>query len=293
MNRRTFIQNSIAVTTASSLPVWGAQTPHHIDRVGLQLYTVRDQMKQDFDGTIAQVAQIGYREVEFAGYFGKTPKEARAVLDKNGLTSPSTHVPYADIENKLPEALETAHIVGQKYIVCPWIDVDVRHKPDTWKRAADLFNRAGETTRKAGVQFGYHNHAFEFQPYDTLAGETPYDFLLTKTDPKLVKMELDLCWITVAGKDPIAYFDRYPGRFPLVHVKDWAAGTGTSLYADAVGAPVKDGHIANVGSGTIDWKRIFAHANKAGIKYYFVENDEAKSMDDPRASFEYLSKLQF
>jgi sugar phosphate isomerase/epimerase len=293
MNRRTFISTSIAVSAASSLPAWGAEPTHHIDRVGLQLYTVRDQMKQDFDGTIAQVAQIGFREVEFAGYFGKSPKEARAILDKNGLTSPSTHVPYADIETKLPETIETAHIMGQKFVVCPWIDVAVRKQPDTWKRAAELFNKAGETTHKAGIQFAYHNHAFEFQPYDTLNGEMPYEFLLTKTDAALVKMELDLCWITVAGKDPIAYFNRYPGRFPLVHVKDWAAGTGASLYADAVGSPVKDGHIANVGSGTIDWQSIFAYSNKAGIKHYFVENDEAKSFDDPRASFEYLSKLKF
>jgi sugar phosphate isomerase/epimerase len=283
----------MVVTAASSLPVWGAETTHHIDPIGLQLYTVRDQMGQDFAGTITGVAQIGYREVEFAGYFGKTPKETRAILDQNGLTSPSTHVPYAVLETKLPETLEAAHILGQTYIVCPWIDVEMRKQPDTWKRAAELFNQAGEASHKAGVQFAYHNHAFEFQPYESLGGKMPYDFLLAETDPQLVKMELDLCWITVAGKDPIAYFNRYPGRFPLVHVKDWAPGTGANLYADAVGAPVKDGHIANVGSGKIDWKNLFAHSGKAGIKHYFVEDDEAKSLNDPRASYEYLSKLRF
>src|SRR6266481_5634973 len=296
MNRRTFIGTSIAATLAASRPSWAADSAHKIDRIGVQLYTVRDAMKTDFEGTIANVAATGYKEVEFAGYFDHSPKDVRAILDKNSLASPSCHVGYDVVEKKWPETLEAAKIVGHSYIICPWIDEKQRVESGGWKRAADLFNRAGEASRKAGIQFGYHNHSFEFDPADSLGGKLPYDFLLAETDPKLVKMELDLCWINVADKDPIAYFDKHPGRFPLVHVKDWIKDpNATDTYKGATGSSVKiGGRLADVGQGTIDWKRIFAHSEKAGIKHYFVENDEPKSaFDDIKTSYDYLAKLQF
>ncbi len=293
MNRRTFIGTSVAAAVAASRPAWPAET-HHIERVGLQLYTVRDLMKKDFEGTIAKVAQIGYKELEFAGYFAKSPQEVRAILDGNKLTSPSEHVPYDTIEKKWPETLEAAHTIGQTFIVCPWIDVSQRKEGDGWKHAAEAFNRAGEAAQKAGIQFAYHNHAFEFEPSDTLGGKMPYDFLLENTDPKLVKMEMDLCWITVGGQDPVKYFDRYPGRFPLVHVKDWITkGPGGNDYGGATGASKKPGHMTDVGQGEIDFKRIFAQSGKAGIEHYFVENDEPKSpFDDLKISYDYLAKLK-
>ncbi len=277
MNRRTFIGTSIAAAVAASQPAWTAET-HHIDRVGLQLYTVRDSLKQDFEGTIAKVAQVGYKEVEFAGYFGKSPQEVRKILDSNKVISPSEHVSYDIVQNKWPETLEAAYVIGQKFIVCPWVDVSQRKEPDGWKRAAETFNRAGEAAQKAGIQFAYHNHAFEFEPSEVLGGKLPYDFLLAETDPKLVTMELDLCWITVGGQDPVKYFERDPGRFPLVHVKDWTTkGPGGSDYGGATGESRKPGHMTDVGQGEIDWKRIFAQSGKAGVQHYFVENDEPKS----------------
>jgi sugar phosphate isomerase/epimerase len=291
MNRRTFIESSIAaaVVSATARPAWGAV--HHIDRIGLQLYTVRELMKQDFDGTIAGVAKIGYKEVEFAGYFGKTPKEAKAVIDANGLTSPSAHHPIDALESKLPEIIEGAHVIGQKFIVCPYLDAQSR-TADGYKHLAEVCNRAGEATQKAGIQFCYHNHSFEFEKVDGIEGK-PFDYLLAQTNPKLVKIEMDLCWMVVAGQDPVAYFNKHPGRFPLVHVKDWTnEGTGSRDYEGAVGHPVS-GHMTNVGSGTIDWKKIFAQSGKAGIQHYLVENDDAKSLDDPKASYDYLSKLTF
>ena len=298
MKRRTFLETSIITGLAAAVKpareIWAASPTHHIERVGLQLYTVRDQMKEDFEGTVAKVAQIGYKEVEFAGYFDHSPKDVRAMLDKNGLTSPSEHVPYDTVENKWPETLEAAHVIGQKFIVCPWIDESQRKAPDGWKRAAELFNRAGESSQKAGIQFAYHNHAFEFEPSEALGGKMPYDFLLAETNPKLVKMELDLCWITVGGQDPLKYFNRYPGRFPMVHVKDYVKDlNATSSYSGATGSAEFKGRLAAVGEGGIDWKRIFAQSGKAGIQHYFVENDDAKSIDDPKASYEYLAKLRF
>jgi len=294
MNRRTFIATSIAAAVAGTRPAWSAET-FHIDRVGLQLYTVRDLMKKDFEGTIAKVAQIGYKEVEFAGYYDRSPQAVRAILEKDGLTSPSTHVGYDIVEQKWSEALDAAHTIGHTFVVCPWIDAKQRKTPDGWKRAAELFNHAGEAAQKAGIQFAYHNHAFEFEPSEALGGKLPYDFLLAETDPNLVKMEMDLCWITVGGQDPVKYFDRYPGRFPLVHVKDWTTkGPGGNDYGGATGASKKPGHMTDVGQGEIDFKRIFAQSGKAGIQHYFVENDEPKSaFEDIKISYDYLAKLKF
>jgi len=295
MTRRTFLQTSLAAAAASALPAHGA-VQRKLARIGVQLYSVRDLMKADFSGTIAKIAAIGFQEVEFAGLFDQSPKDVRALLDKNGLTAPASHVDYATIENKWRETLESARILGQQFLICPWIGETERKQPDVWKKAADLFNRAGEASQKAGIQFAYHQHGFEFVPSDALGGKLPYDFLLDNTDPKLVKMEMDLCWTVAAEQDPVAYFNRYPGRFPLVHVKDWLKdGTQSQAYAGAFGPGTTfTGQMANVGSGSIDWKRIFAQADKAGIKHYIVEHDNPKSpLDDLGASYTYLRNLRF
>src|SRR4030095_268680 len=211
MNRREFLGTSAATLVASEL-AWALPAEHKIEAVGVQLYTVRDAMKSDFDGTVAKVAQIGYKEVEVVGYFDHLTKDIRALLDKNGLTSPSCHVPYTTLSDKWAEQIEAAHVIGHKYIVCPWIDEKQRKEPDGYKRAAELLDKAGEQPRKAGIQFAYHNHTFEFQPSEALGGKLPYDFLLESTKANNVKMEMDLCWITVEGKDQIVYFNTYPGR---------------------------------------------------------------------------------
>jgi sugar phosphate isomerase/epimerase len=304
MNRRAFLGTSAATLAASELS-WAlprvsgfvltnpeSKEAHKIKAVGLQLYTVRDAMKSDFDGTIAKVAQIGYKEVEFAGYFDHSPKDISDLLKKNGLTAPSCHVPYDTVQNKWEQQIEAAHVIGHKFIVCPWIDPKQRQEPDGYKRAADLFQKAGEISKKAGIQFAYHNHTFEFQPSETLGGKLPYDILLA-TDPNYVKMELDICWIEVAGKDPIEYFNKYPGRFPLVHVKDMKV-----LPKGAEGptaSPDKEmPNMTDVGSGVIDWKYIFSHAQNAGIQHYFVEHDfPADPFASISKSYAYLSTLTF
>jgi sugar phosphate isomerase/epimerase len=260
----------------------------------LQLYTLREEMPKDFEGTIAKVAATGYKEVEFAGYFNHSPQDVRAIVDKNGLKAPSTHIPYDIVESKWSETLEVAHTIGHEYIVCPWMD-EKQRTAEGWKRAAELFNKAGEASQKAGIQFCYHNHSFEFAPVDGLGGKLAYDYLLDTTDPKFVKMEMDLCWISVAGKDPDSYFEKYPGRFPLVHVKDYVNDpTATSSYAGATGSVQFKGRLADVGKGAINFKRIFAQADKGGIKHYFVENDDAKKpFEDIKISYDYLHALRF
>jgi len=291
MNRRTFLETATTVTAATLLTsrLGWAEGEHKIEKVGVQLYTVRDLMKDDFEGTIAKVAQIGYKEVEFAGYFGRTGKQVRAALDQNGLKAPSTHVQYDELDEKFPSVIETSKQIGLDYIICPWIPEELRKSPDIWKQAAEKFNRAGAMTRKAGMQFGYHNHWFEFILTD---GKLPYDELLKNCDADLVKMEMDLCWVTTAGADPLRYFDRYPGRFPLVHVKDLkslpkVSSAGAQNFGDTV-------DLTEVGSGIIDWKRIFAQSEKAGIKHYIVEHDHPKQpLESIKTSYEYLSKLRW
>jgi sugar phosphate isomerase/epimerase len=290
MNRRTFLGAAGTLTAATLLSSrlgWAAE--HKIEKVGVQLYTVRDLMKTDFEGTIAKVAQIGYKEVEFAGYFDHTPQQVRAVIDKNGLKAPSTHVQYDELDDKFPSVIDASKTIGLEYVICPWIPEDSRKSPDIWKQAAEKFNKCGEQCKKAGLQFGYHNHWFEFLPTN---GVLPYDELLKMCDGSLVKMEMDLCWITTAGKDPVAYFEKYPGRFPLVHVKDVKtlpkiSSGGAQNFGDTV-------DLTEVGSGVIDWKRIFVHADKAGIKHYIVEHDHPKQpLESIKTSYEYLSKVTF
>jgi sugar phosphate isomerase/epimerase len=296
MNRRAFISASVAATLAASRPFWASEARHSLDRIGVQLYTVRAAMKSDFGSTLAQVAAIGYKEVEFAGYFGHSPEQLRATLDKLGLTAPSCHVNYPAVQMMWPQTLDAAHTLGHKFVVCAWIDEKQRQEPDGYQRAADLFNKAGEASRKAGIQFCYHNYSFEFAPAASLGGQLPYDFLLAQLDPKLVKMELDLCWITVGGRDPLVYFEKYPGRFPLVHVKDWLKDGGASgSYRGATGPSVEfRGRLTDVGSGSVDWKRIFAQSEKAGIQHYFVEQDEpADAFASIRNSFKFLRALRF
>jgi sugar phosphate isomerase/epimerase len=285
VNRRTFLGTMGAAMMSARHAAAGS-----IRDIGVQLYTVRTDLGKDFEGTIASVAAIGYKEVEFAGYFNHTPEQVSAVLKKNGLTSPAAHVDYASLGDRWPAVLDAARTIGHQFLVNPWIDEALRNQPDAWKRIAEVFNRAGEISRKAGIQFAYHNHNFEFAPVD---GKLPYDILLEQCDPALVKMELDLCWITVAGKDPLDYFHRYPGRFPLVHVKGLSKRPPSD--AGAVPIPTALNDITDVGSNdVIDWKRIFARSAEAGIKHYFVEHDVPKSpFDSLKASYTYLRGLQF
>jgi sugar phosphate isomerase/epimerase len=290
MDRRTFL-GGMAATAVLAPRLTRASEPDRIEKIGLQLYTVRGEMKRNFDETIAKVAAIGYKEVEFAGYFKRTPQQVKAVLDRNGLTAPAMHVDYPSLFEKFPQVVADSQVIGHQYIVCPWIDENVRKAPDGWKRAAEVFNKAGEISQKAGIQFAYHNHHFEFVP---VRGKFGYDILLEETDPKLVQFEMDLCWMTVAGQDPLQYFSRYPGRFPLVHVKDIRNIPRPQKPGEWVAFKNITPRMTAVGSGSIDWAKIFAHSGEAGIKHYFVEQDDPEQpFESIKSSYAYLEKLRF
>ena len=259
--------------TARTLP-WSADS---IDRVGVQLYTVRSAMGKDVPGTLRAVAKLGYREVEFAGYFRNSPADVRRMLDDNGLTSPSTHLGLDDVRARFGEVAETAHVVGHHYLTVASLDLRTIKTLDDWKKVADTFNAAGRSANGAGLRFAYHNHAIEFAP---VGGQIPMDVLIAGTDPSLVTFEMDLYWVTKAGYDPRTYFARFPGRFELVHVKD------------SKGAPAHT--MTEVGAGTMDWKGILAQHRQAGIKHYFVEHDEpADALESIRVSYNYLKALRF
>jgi len=283
IDRRSFLstasQSVIGAVVLTALNrVKGEAATNKLGSIGVQLYTVRAEMEKDFEGSLEKIAAIGYKEVEFAGYYNKSPKDIQAVLNRCGLTAPSAHMPLADIQTKLDQTVETVKAVGHQFLICPYLEDKDRRTLDDYKRHAETFNRAGEACRKAGIQFGYHNHNFEFEAKDR---KLPYDLLLEETDKDLVKMELDLYWISKAGQDPIAYIDKHNGRFVLFHVKE-------------MDKTPKRG-ITEVGRGVIDFKSIFAKTPKGAIKHYFVEQDTCPGspFDSIKVSIDYLKQLEF
>ncbi len=278
--RRSFLKSS-AVYSASLLVAPSLLNYNH-KYIGLQLYTVRDAMQSDPAATLARVAKIGYNSVEGATYTGSQKfygMEAAAfsrVLKQNGLIIPSSH--YRLGEEKMngetakgtlmsgwDKAVDDAAAVGVKYMVCAYLAESERGGLDHYKVIAEQFNKAGERCKKSGIQLCYHNHDFEFIKQD---GKFPYETLLENTDKNLVKMEMDIYWVNKAGQDPIALINQHPGRFPLWHVKDMDKTPEHSF--------------TEVGNGSIDFKKIFKHADKAGLQYFFVEQD--KTPGDPFAS---------
>lgn len=241
-------------------------------------------MKADLPGTLAQVAAVGYKEVEFAGYFGRSPAQIRDLLARNGLTSPSTHIPIEIMRTGWRKGLDDAREIGHQWVVIPWLSEQERGGVDSWKRLAAEFNTAGRVARDAGLRFAYHNHDFELHPVPGAAGTAgsavPLEILLSETDPALVDFEMDLYWVVKGGGDPLSYFARFGKRFPLLHVKDSA------------GAPAHQ--MTEVGRGSIDFPRIFAEGEKAGVRHYFVEHDSpADPMQSIRTSYNYMQSLEY
>lgn len=261
--------------------------------VGIQLWTVNGPMQADAAGTLKKLRKIGYGAVESAGFGKLTAKQFRQLLDDSGLACPSAHLSF-DPDNLGP-AFEDAHAVGAAYATSGSLDALVLAKPardaakramslDEAKRTAELTNRIGAAAKRAGVQYVYHNHAREFA--DQGGGAFGYDVLLRETDPELVKFEVDCGWMIFAGHDPIAYFKKYPNRFPLIHVKDFLPASDR-----------KSGEMlgAELGHGVVDYKPIFAAAKKAGLKHYFAEQEGPFArMDELQAAqvdYDYLHSL--
>jgi sugar phosphate isomerase/epimerase len=246
-----------------------------LGQVGLQLYTVRDQMAKDLDGTLAAIAAAGYPIVETAGLYNLSAADLRAKFDKHGIRTVSGHYPLADIEKSPDTVFQTAKTLGQEYVTVPWLDPSLR-TPETFASLPARLNKIGEQAKAAGLKTAYHNHDFEFQTYG--ASTTAMERLLAGTDPALVNFELDGYWAYKADHDPAALVAKYPGRFVMVHLKDSTA------------APAKE--FADVGSGVIDFRKFITSASANGLRYAFVERDVSPDpLASIKASHQYLETV--
>lgn len=250
--------------------------------VGLQLYTVGEELGRDFDGTLRTLAAMGYQDVEFAGFYGRSPAALRESLSRAGLRSRSAHYGVDQLEKSLDQEIAFAGDLGLFDMIVAMPRVSDPMTLDTWKWHADFFNKTGERTKKAGLQFGFHNHNLEFRSY---GGEVALDALIRLTDPALVKFQLDCGWAASAGADSVRYLATYPGRFTSLHVKDIPKALPRNTDMRIETTPV--------GAGAIDWAPIFRAAGKAGITGYYVEVEPrgASTLDAAKVSCDYLRRL--
>ncbi len=249
--------------------------------IGLQLYSVRELLPKDFDGTLSKLAAAGYVEVEAAGYYDRTAAQFKHSMDQAGLRCVSTHHSLAPLRANLDQYIDYAHTVGMNYIVCP---SPMRRDPaakgelnlDDWRWVAGELNRVGERVKAAGMVFGYHNHGPEF---GTEGGVVFYDELLRLTDPKLVVFEMDCGWVFSAGRNPIDYLAKTPHRFPLLHVKDMVRGANGEFHSTVLGR------------GAMKYAPILRAAT--GLKHYFIEQEEfdIDPMEALRLDADYMRKL--
>ncbi|HEX3928431.1 MAG TPA: sugar phosphate isomerase/epimerase [Gemmatimonadales bacterium] len=285
MDRRTFVRTTGALGGAAIVPglpqaraAWAAMVPRdRLDRIGLQLYTVRSLMQVSVEKTLAQVADVGYKEVEFAGYFNRPPRAIKQLLDDNSISSPSAHIGMDIVRGRWSRSLADAAEIGHKYLVIaspPASDID---SIESIKRLADTLGKAADDAKEYKIKLAYHNHDDEFR---LLNGRRIYDLLLENTKPAQLGMEMDVYWMVKGGVDPLTYFVKWPDRFPMLHVKD--AG------------PPPTFQMTDVGKGTIDWKAIFSRRKEAGVKHFFVEFDDPPDpMATIKASYNYLKNLEF
>jgi sugar phosphate isomerase/epimerase len=247
-----------------------------LGKIGLQLYTVRDLLKVDFEGTLRKVAILGYREVEFAGILGPNVRRTSELLRSLGLTAPSLHFDYGSLRNNTKSSFDIAHLLGSRFVVCPWLDQSDRQTTEDWKRICDNLNSIGELAARSGLTLAYHNHDFEFA--SLAAGIQPYDVLLSRTDERFVKFELDVYWATKGSLDAARVLQGHPSRFRLVHLKDMA----------------KDGSTTELGHGTIDFARILEAASQSGVRHVFVEQDvSADPLRSIETSIAFLRRLRY
>ena len=281
ITRRSFLQSSAAAVGALALRdlAFAAITPFP---VGVQLYTVRDQAEKDLGAVLAHISMIGYKEVEtYWNVYTHPAKELRTMIVDNGLSVPSGHFDYDGLATKFDYAKE----LGVEYMICPMLPKNMQNSADAFKTAAAQFNKWGEQAKSMGMQFGFHNHNYEFQKFGNTTG---FDILTTTADPKLVCLEMDCYWMTQAGQDPVAMLKKYGSRIQLLHLKDRQAGFPTTqlLSPDAE-------HFTEVGSGTINWKAVIETGQQTGVKHFFVERDNGSTpaFESLRISYNYLSKM--
>jgi len=284
MNRRTFLSALGLAAVAPQLgctPRTGGMTatPRRLRRVGIELYTLRDDARRDLERTLVNIAQIGYKDVELLSSmnnFGMPPAQLRAVLDRNGLRAPSTHLSGESFDD-LDRQIENAKILGHQYLILASLPTD---KPtlDDYRHWADRLNDAGRRALPSGIRIAFHDEAIDFRKID---GVVPYDVLAERTDPAYVRLQLDTGNLAQAGGDPFDYLKRYGSRYWLFHIKD----------VPAIGAD----HDTDLGKGVIDFKRLFANIDHIDDKVLYVEQESypGTPLDSARRDYQYISTLEF
>jgi len=323
MHRRLFIKSTALFTAYHLTPgVMGSVLPSFfkkkLDRIGLQLFTIPGLIDKSLPDALKAAAAAGYREVEFFGpypfspkssldswapvaaqlgfkqnaYYGYTPKEVRKMMDDQGLASPSMHADLFTIRERLGEAAEAAHDLGQQYVIVPAVRTEgPLDTLDAFRRLADEFNVIGQRAKELGIRFAYHNHGYENAPID---GQVPFDLLLSQTDPKLVDFEMDIFWFIAGGGDPVTFLKAHPGRFRLMHLKDMKqrvrfAGAGRTSEEWMALFP----QMADPGAGVLNLPKILTQALASGVKHFYVERDLAPEPEVTlRNSYAYLANLK-
>lgn len=318
LSRRYFLHRMASAAALSSMvsPITSQAYPgkKRTMKIGVQLFSIPKITEKDFAGTMKQLAAIGYKEIEFygpytfsapedkqrwesivpsvgfsgSGFYGLTIKQAKKILDDNGLTAPSMHTGIASLKTAMGPLAEAANELGSQYVVLP--SAATQPNLDAYKTQAEEFNAIGREASKSGIRFAYHNHGNGLKPID---GKIPFELIMESTDPKLVYFQMDIYWMTAGGVDVVKYLDKYAGRFRLMHVKDMSkevrfSGDGGDSQQWIELFP----YLADAGSGVMDIKSIVSHALKSGVEHFIVERDLAPNgLDDLKKSYEYLSRL--
>jgi sugar phosphate isomerase/epimerase len=275
----TFLFLLLMALAAAAQP----KTPFFPDRTGMVSYTFRESFKNDVPGTLDKIKALGITNIEFSNLFGKTAAELKALLDERGMICTSFGTGYEDVLNKTAEVAQNAKTLGAKYVRVAWIPHKGDFTPEDAKKAVADFNRAGKALRQSGLTFCYHNHGYEFQPYEK---GTLFDYIVQNTDPEAVSFEMDILWVAHPGQDPAKLLKKYPTRFKLMHVKDLKKGVKGDLSG---GTPVEND--VALGTGQIDIAAVMRAARNTSIEYFYIE-DESPSVDvQVPQSIAYLKQL--
>jgi len=274
----------VSESSVSAAPV--GTGPSFKGPIGLQLYSLRDQFSKNVSGTFDEVKSWGIKYVELAGTYGLSPEQFKKELSTRGLVAIAAHFGYDEYKNDPEAVARQAKELGLKYAGCAWIPHEGNFDEKTCREAIEVFNKAGAALKKQGLKFFYHVHGYEFQPY---ADGTLLDLLIQQTDPKLVSYEMDIFWVVFPNQDPVKLFQKYGKRWELVHLKDMKKGTLTGALTGSTDVR----NDAALGAGKMDLPAILKAAKKAGVKWYFIEDESPWSEQQVPESLRYLEQVRF
>ena len=322
-NRRDFVKSAAFFTAAGLLGACETETPLvesgpvKLSNIGIGLFTIPFLLEHDFRGTLEMLSKIGYKELEFfgpyehsvqaakdywaplagqmgmekSGYYGHSPQDLRAILDRNGLTAPSIHADMGTLTDNLEQVIEASQILGHKYAGIAAIPPDMRVSLDDYRRMADVFNEIGLKLSEGGMKFLYHNHGYGLSEME---GEIPFNVLVERTDPNFVALELDVYWFTAGRANILDYLQSFPGRFKMMHIKDMSelvhfAGDGGNPQQWMELFP----KMADAGSGVLDLTGIIQEAHRSGVEHFYLEKDLTSNPSQTlKSSYDFLSQIE-